>query len=122
MSRSGYKKRLGNYGEELAMRAYHAAGYVLLDKQFRCFLGEIDLIFRKGQTIYFVEVRTKTGQSFGTAEESVNKQKSNRIRRISEWYMVQKGLTHLQPQYDLVTIQIDKRKKRAWLKRLANAF
>lgn len=120
--RSGYKKRLGDYGEELALRAYQRAGYLLLDRQYRCFLGEIDLIFRKGDLLYFVEVRTKTSQSFGTPLESITKQKSKRIRRVSEWYMLQKGLTCLQPQYDLVTVQIDKREKRAWLRRLANVL
>lgn len=117
-----YKKLLGNYGEALALRAYQAAGYTLLEKQYRCSLGEIDLIFRKDNLLFFVEVRTKTSSAFGTAEESITPQKSKRIRRVSEYYMIHKGMTHLQPQYDLVTIRIDKGKKKAWLSRIAKAF
>lgn len=116
------KKRLGNYGEELALRAYQRAGFTLLERQFRCPLGEIDLIFEKDDQLFFVEVRTKTSASFGTAAESITMQKRRRIRRISEYYMLQKNIAHRQPQYDLVAIYIDKLQKKAWLKRIPQAF
>lgn len=116
------RKRLGDYGENLALQAYLSAGYTLLEKQFRCKLGEIDLIFKKENILFFVEVRTKTSNKYGTAEESITSTKSRRIRRVSEYYILHKNATQYQPQYDIVTIWIDKWNKKAWLKRIPQAF
>ena len=54
------RKSLGTYGERLVEKQYIKRGYRLLDRNYRCRFGEIDLIFQKEDKLYFVEVRTKS--------------------------------------------------------------
>ncbi|WP_202077046.1 YraN family protein [Caldalkalibacillus salinus] len=117
------RKKIGHYGEKLAMEAYEALGYQTIERQFRCRFGEIDLILRKDHTLYFVEVRTKTSLAFGTAEESVHRDKQQTIRRVSECYLQQySNQKHDAVQFDVVCIYINKRKRTAQLYRYEQAF
>lgn len=117
-----FRKRLGDYGENLALRFYLEASYTLLEKQFRCKFGEIDLILTKDDKIYFVEVRTKTTKRFGFAEESISKKKIMTIRKVSQFYLIKHNKPYLQLQYDVVTIFIDKQEKKAHIHRISQAF
>ena len=57
-------------------------GYEVLDRNWRCSQGEIDLILRRGSTIVFCEVKTRSGTGFGLPAEAVNAAKQARIRRL----------------------------------------
>jgi putative endonuclease len=120
------RKQLGNYGENLALEAYEKAGYKLIAQQYRCSLGEIDLIVQKENVLIFVEVRTKTNQSFGTAEESITEKKKRTIRKVSQFFlhdvMYDKYCDHSAVQFDVIAIYIDKKTKQAWIKRYDQAF
>jgi putative endonuclease len=120
------RKQLGNYGENLALEAYEKAGYKLVAQQYRCSLGEIDLIVQKEEVLIFVEVRTKTNQSFGTAEESITEKKKRTIRKVSQFFlhdvMYDKYCKLPTVQFDVIAIYIDKQTKQAWIKRYDQAF
>jgi putative endonuclease len=116
------RKALGNYGEKLALDAYMTDGYELLEKQYRCSIGEIDLILSKENKLYFVEVRTKTSQTYGSAEESITFKKRETIRKVSQYFLNQHRLQHVDFQFDVITIFINKQEKKAWLQRYAQAF
>ncbi len=116
------RKSLGTYGERLVEKQYIKRGYRLLDRNYRCRFGEIDLIFQKEDKLYFVEVRTKSSLAYGTAEESVNWRKKGTIQKVSQVYMLEKKIHTTHVQYDFVAVYIDKLKKRAWVKRYPCAF
>ncbi|WP_025027675.1 YraN family protein [Caldalkalibacillus mannanilyticus] len=116
------RKALGNYGEGLALREYISSGYELLEQQYRCKLGEIDLIFQKENCLYFVEVRTKTNDSFGLAEESITQRKQETIRKVAQFYLQSNRFQDVNLQFDVVAIRISKKEKKAWMKRFAQAF
>lgn len=116
------KKELGTFGERLVLREYVHAGFDLLQHQYRCRYGEIDLIFRKEGGIYFVEVRTKTTLHYGTAEESIIEQKKKRIKKVAEYFLYAKRVTCQFIQFDVVSVFIDKQQKTATLRRYPNAF
>ena len=63
------RKRLGAWGESVAAHSLEAQGYRILDRNWRCARGEIDLIAQAGAELVFVEVKTRTGQHLGSPEE-----------------------------------------------------
>jgi putative endonuclease len=120
------RKQIGNYGENLALEAYEKAGYEVVAQQYRCVMGEIDLIVRKEDVLVFVEVRTKTNQRYGSAEESITDKKKKTIRRVSQFFLqdftYNKSFNQLTIQFDVIAITIDKRNKLAWMQRYEQAF
>lgn len=116
------RKRLGDYGENLALREYERDGFQLIEQQYHCRFGEIDLILKKGNCIYFVEVRTKASVTYGSAEESITAKKKETIHKVSQHFLVQNGGVDVPVQFDVVTIYIDKHNKQAYIKRYPHAF
>lgn len=100
-------KSLGKEGEELAMAAARAEGYTVLDSNYRCPLGEIDLVLQQGSTVVFAEVKTRRGRSFGEPWEAVTEAKQQRIRRIAAWYVQQHNL-QLTYRFDVFTIYLSR--------------
>ncbi len=86
------RKLLGKIGEDLAVSLLFAEGYTILDRNFRSHFGEIDIVCQKGETIYFVEVKTRTCDIFGDPDEAVNKVKQKRMRKTAEYYLMVKKL------------------------------
>jgi putative endonuclease len=86
------RRELGHRGEEEAVRYLAAKGYRILDRGFRMFGGEIDIIARQGQTLVFVEVKTRRRTDFGLPDESVNLSKQNQVRKIALGYLLKKHL------------------------------
>ena len=77
------RRALGAAGEALAARWYEAAGYAVVDRNWRCREGELDLIVRNGRTYVFCEVKTRTSSVFGAPVEAVTRDKQMRIRRLA---------------------------------------
>lgn len=80
-------KALGAYGEALAAQHLTKRGMVLLDHNWRCDAGEIDLVLRDGRTLVFCEVKTRRTVARGTPQEAVTEAKLNRIRRLAARWM-----------------------------------
>ncbi|MDQ0339251.1 putative endonuclease [Caldalkalibacillus uzonensis] len=119
---SEWRRKLGVYGEQLVEKRYRAAGFELLARNFRCRMGEIDLIFKKGNCLYFVEVRTKSSGAYGTAEESITPRKMATIHKVSQYFLLRYNMGEVNVQYDVVAVYIDSKKKQAWIKRYPQAF
>jgi putative endonuclease len=69
------RHRLGRAGEELAAEHLRSRGYEVLDRNFRCRRGEIDLVCRRGGEVTLVEVKTRAGSAHGTPLEAVDQRK-----------------------------------------------
>lgn len=87
---------IGRSGEKFACKILEAKGYKVLEKNFNCSFGEIDIIASKGNTIFFVEVKTRLTLSMGRPADAVNKAKCLRIRNVANYY-IQKN--HLEDYY-----------------------
>ena len=80
------KDELGRRGEAVAADRLEASGRIVLDRNWRCAIGEIDLILREGTTTVFVEVKTRSSLAFGHPFEAITSAKSARLRRLAaEW-------------------------------------
>lgn len=78
---------LGKWGEEQVARYLSKRGWKLLAAGYRCRMGEIDLIVRKGDTLAFVEVKLRKNTAFSTAREQVTPAKQNRIRTTAAQFL-----------------------------------
>jgi len=74
----------GKRGEDTAVKYLERHGYKMLAANYRCRLGEIDIIAMEGDTIVFIEVKTRGGDAFGEGVESVDARKQRRIIAVSE--------------------------------------
>ncbi len=83
-----HQKRLGEWGEAEARRYLETKTYVLIERNFRVPEGEIDLVMQDGDIVVFVEVKTRTSDSFGTPEESISRPKRQRLLRAA-WAFLQ---------------------------------
>ncbi len=76
------RKALGDFGERLAARRLSDAGYAVLDRNWRCREGEIDIVARDGATLVVCEVKTRSSQAFGTPVEAITTIKAGRLCRL----------------------------------------
>lgn len=77
------KDAVGRYGEQLAVAHLEAAGLVVLDRNWRCREGELDVVARDGDELVFVEVKTRSSLAFGAPAEAVDRVKAARIRQLA---------------------------------------
>jgi putative endonuclease len=81
-----HNSKLGQYGERLAARCLIDAGFEVLETNWRCARGEIDIIARDGATLVICEVKTRSSTAYGDPAEAVGRVKSQRLRGLSlQW-------------------------------------
>ena len=103
-STSQQRKALGDYGEDVAQRHLLAAGMVLLDRNWRCDLGEIDLVARDGDTLVVCEVKTRRGLDYGSPLEAVTARKVSRLRRLAMRWVSEHGIHPGEVRIDVVAV------------------
>ena len=86
-----HKKLLGAKGEKLAVKYLKKQGCKILERNYRTPFGEADIIAQDGEEIAFIEVKTRTTDSYGTPSEAVGSNKQQRYRKIAQCYWVQTG-------------------------------
>jgi len=84
------RRDAGRAAEQLAAQFLEARGLVILERNFRCRAGEVDLIARDGGTLVFVEVRLRAGRTFGGAAASVDARKQAKVLRAAQYYVAGK--------------------------------
>jgi putative endonuclease len=100
------KDAVGRFGEELAARHLQAAGLTLLDRNWRCRSGELDIVAADGDAIVFVEVKTRSGNGFGTPAEAVTARKLARLRRLAAQWLAEQpdGRRWADVRFDVVAV------------------
>ena len=94
---------LGKWGEALVAEDLRQKGWQVLAAGYRCRLGEIDLIARKGRFIVFLEVKLRKSEDYGRAAEAVDRRKQSRLRATAQLYLAQRP-TDLQPRFDVAEV------------------
>jgi putative endonuclease len=101
------KKELGKLGEDLAADYLPRQGLKILLRNYRCPKGEMDLVAMEGDCLVFVEVRTRSSSSRGTAEESIRYDKLRRLKSIASYYLLERSASSWPPlRFDLLAINL----------------
>ncbi|SMB95397.1 putative endonuclease [Thermanaeromonas toyohensis ToBE] len=116
------RRQKGWQGEEVAATFLKEQGYHLRERNFRCPLGEIDIVAEEGGEIVFIEVRTRSSSAFGLPQESIDFRKQNRLRRLASFYLKQRKL-HGQPcRFDVVAVLLNGQGRVARIELIRGAF
>lgn len=101
------RKKLGDWGESLAAEHLAAKGYEIVERNWRCRQGEIDIVAWAGLQLVFVEVKTRRGQVMGSPEEGLTQRKSQRLVQLAGRYVAQLE-REVDWRIDLVAVEVDR--------------
>ncbi len=94
----------GRWGEDLAAAWYVQHGYGVLARNWRCRIGEVDLIVRRGRLIVICEVKARRTDAFGPAAAAVGLVKQQRLRRLAAEWLHSSGISGVDVRFDVVAI------------------
>jgi len=98
------RQRTGIAGEDAAAGWYRDLGYRELARNWRCSIGEIDLVLGRGDTIVFCEVKTRTGSRFGGGWEAVTAHKRQKLRALAQTFLLVHRLTPGTVRFDVASV------------------
>ncbi len=98
-----------------------ANGYSVIEPNFRCRLGEMDLVAKLGDQWVFVEVKTRRGTGFGPARDAITSAKAGRLLQIAETYLQERGHLDVNWRIDLIAVQLDAQGKLLRIDHIENA-
>jgi putative endonuclease len=116
------RQETGRRGEELARDFLKKRGFSIVETNYRCPGGEIDIICRDKDYLVFAEVRTKTSREFGSPEESITQSKKKRMLAAAYHYWQVHGSSPESWRIDLVAIELDKKGKVSRIELIENAL
>lgn len=102
-----YDKNKGFHYEKIAHRYLLSKGYTILEKNFNCRMGEIDVIASRDNKLHFIEVKGRLNTKHGYPRETVNKSKQNKIISAAKYYFMLKGTDDFLCQFDVIEIIIE---------------
>ena len=103
------KQAMGRYGEDVAERYLIEQGLAVLERNWRCPDGEIDLLLRDGTTLVACEVKTRYDDTFGTPNQAVTRAKLDRLKRLAERWIAERGIKPSGTRIDLVAVHRPRR-------------
>jgi putative endonuclease len=98
------KDGVGWYGEQVAVRHLEAAGFTIVARNWRCDLGEIDVVALDGSTVVVCEVKTRSGLEYGSGLEAVTRAKAARLRRLGHRWLVENGPRGVGLRFDVLAV------------------
>ncbi|MGB5217816.1 MAG: YraN family protein [Smithella sp.] len=110
----------GKKGEMIAADYLKKNGYDILEINFRCPLGEIDIIARDKEDLVFLEVKTRRSDDLGYPEEAVDRKKQKKISRLADYYLQTKKLINTPARFDVVAVTMSE--SSIEVKLIKNAF
>jgi putative endonuclease len=111
---------LGDAGEEIAERLYRKLGFRVLDRNFRCKAGEIDLVVRRGPLVVFCEVKCRRTDRWGEPAEAVGHAKQARLRRLAGVWLSERRPGSIDIRFDVVSVIV--RRGRTHVRHIPDAF
>ncbi|GAA1606778.1 YraN family protein [Actinoplanes couchii] len=98
------RRAIGAYGERRAARLLEESGLELLQRNWRCAEGEIDLILRDGDDVVFCEVKTRRTAAFGPPAAAVDHRKVRRLRHLAARWLTESGVRAAKVRFDVVEV------------------
>jgi len=99
------RQALGQFGEHLAAEFYESRGFTVLDRNWRCREGELDLVVACGRLVVFCEVKTRRGSAYGSPAEAVTRDKQRKLRTAAlHWLSQRRG--RCETRFDVVSVTV----------------
>lgn len=114
------RRDLGKLGEELALKKIKGLGYKCIARNYRCPMGEVDLIAKDGDCLVFIEIKTRKGKSLGYAKEAITPLKKRKLSKVALAYMKSNNCSDVQSRFDVVAINLNGGKEE--IEVIQNAF
>jgi putative endonuclease len=114
------RPQLGRKGEQLAADHYRALGFRVIDRNYRCREGELDLVLGRPGIVVFCEVKTRRSTRFGEPSEAVGFVKQRRLRRLAAHWLRERRPGSVQVRFDVVSVIV--RGDRSELTHVPDAF
>ncbi|NHN28400.1 YraN family protein [Paenibacillus agricola] len=117
------RKQLGAIGEGFAFDYLQQQEYRIMERNWRCRTGEIDIVAEYEGLLIIIEVRTRSGSlNFGTAEESVDLRKQQKVRETAQYYTLKHRKQDMQVRFDVISVLATKDGTRISIDHIPNAF
>jgi len=100
------REDLGRRGEALAARELRRRGYVILERRWRCRIGEIDIVARDGAVLVVVEVKARSRTDYGPPIDAVDRDKRRKLEKLARAYLQAKRLQNVSLRFDLVGVTL----------------
>ena len=110
----------GKIGEDIAIKYLEQLGYKIIERNFECKQGEIDIIAKDKEEIVFIEVKTRTSVTYGFPKEAVDKTKKKHIYWSTEYYIYSRNLENYPIRIDV--IEVYKKHGKFWLNHIRQAI
>lgn len=104
--KSSGRMRTGKRGEDIACAYLKRRGYRIVERNYKCLLGELDIVAKDGDAIVFVEVKSRKSEEFGDPQLAVGLEKQKKVSRISLTYLKEKHLYPCNARFDVVAIKM----------------
>ena len=116
------RQTLGRLGENEAVSYLKKHGYRLLQRNYRCRLGEIDIIVMDGETLVFVEVRCRSSGRFGLPQESIRWRKQSKLRKVAQYYLKAVQKEEAPVRFDVLALLFDRENQPVQVEHIKSAF
>jgi putative endonuclease len=100
------EQSLGQTGEDAALRWYRDHGYTLVARNWRCPLGELDLVLSRGGLLVFCEVKSRAGVAFGGGFDAVTWRKQRKLRQLAEVFLLTSGANPAKSRFDVASVLV----------------
>lgn len=104
---SSYQKNLGKIGEQRAVDYLKNNGFTIVKKNFRAYAGEIDIIAKKHDCLYFIEVKTRSNLKKGQPWQAVNKMKIYHIKKAANYFLLKYGYREYKLKIGVISVLLE---------------
>jgi len=109
------RKEIGKRGENVAAQYLRKQGYKIVERNFRCTLGEMDIIAFDGDSLCFIEVKTLSSKNYGPPEIAVDIKKQRKLSKVALSYLNRNHLHEMKARFDVVAVTLDPGEERLQL-------
>lgn len=104
------KLQTGKIGEDMAADFLKRSGYKIIERNFRCNVGEIDIVAIDKDVLVFVEVRTKKSSSFCSPQQTITLSKQKKLQKLSLFFLSNRKIENMDCRFDVVAIDLSRGK------------
>lgn len=117
-----FRQATGKKGEDEAVKYLKKIGMSIICRNYRCKLGELDIIAEDDGVLVFIEVRSRRTTGYGLPQETIDLRKRTQVRKVAQYYLLKENLIDRDCRFDVLAVQLDGKGKLIKTDYFKNAF